>query len=122
MQEGDVNRRLRRSVSFVTGASAVIVALALMAVADGGGQLPGIGRVPIPGLPGLGPRTAAPAVPKEPAGGSATPPLSVSSQSAVPTPIVVPQPVSSAPATDLVRIDNPAPVTTPPVTVPPVDK
>ena len=36
MQEGEFNRRLRRSASFISSASALIVALALMAVADGG--------------------------------------------------------------------------------------
>jgi hypothetical protein len=120
VQEGDVNRRLRRSVSFVTGASAVIVALALMAVADGGGKLPGIGRVPIP-IPGLGPPSAAPARPRQPVGtpGSERP---VESRSATPTPIVVSEPVTTAPASDLVRIDQPAPVTVPAVTVPPTDK
>lgn len=50
MQLGDFNRRLRRSISFVVGAIAVIVALALMAVADGGPAIPGgqasIGRLP----------------------------------------------------------------------------
>jgi hypothetical protein len=113
--EGDVNRRFRRSVSFVTGASAVIVALALMAVADGGGQLPGIGRVPIPGLPGLGPRTA---LPREPVQTPFALPRRIASRSAIPTPIVEPEPTAPA---ELVRIDNPAPVTAPLVT-PPVAK
>lgn len=124
MLEGDLNRRLKRSVSFVIGACAVIVALALMAVADGGGKLPGIGRAPILGLAGPPRHKAAPPAPHEPV---KTPfasarPLPVASQSLVPTPVTVPQPVGPAPATRLVRIDKPAPVTPPAVTPTPVRK
>jgi hypothetical protein len=116
--EGDLNRRIKRSVSFVTGASAVIVALALMAIADGGGKLPGIGRVPVITLPGAGPRTAAPAVPHEPVQTPVASPRRIASQSATPTPIVEPEPTAPA---ELVRVDNPAPVTAPLVR-PPVAK
>jgi hypothetical protein len=52
VQEGEFNRRLRRSASFVASATALIVALALMAVADGGGgrftTSPVRGPVPAP--------------------------------------------------------------------------
>jgi hypothetical protein len=124
VQEGDLNRRMKRSVSFVTGASAVIVALALMAVADGGGKLPVIGRVPVLGIPGPASRAAAPAVPREPVETPGASPLllPVSSESATPAPLVAAEPVAPAPPTELIRIDNPAPVTTPLVTPPPVGK
>jgi hypothetical protein len=127
VQEGDVNRRFRRSVSFVTGASAVIVALALMAVADGGGKLPGIGQLPVLGIPGLGPRTAAPAKPRKPVETPNDSSRPIASQSATPTPVLFPEgagtnPSSTAPATDLVPIDNPPPVTPPLVTPQPVAK
>jgi hypothetical protein len=123
VQEGDVNRRFRRSVSFVTGASAVVVALALMAVADGGGKLPVIGHIPVLGIPGLGPRTAAPAKPREPADTPAISTRPIASQSAIPIPIQLPDgtettPLSTPPATDFVPIDNQVPVTTPLVTAP----
>jgi hypothetical protein len=121
VQEGDLNRRIKRSVSFVTGASAVIVALALMAIADNGGELPGIGRVPVITLPGLGPRTAAPAVPHEPVETPVASPRRIASQSATPTPIVEPEASAPSAPAELVRIDNPAPVTAPLVT-PPVAK
>jgi hypothetical protein len=124
VQEGDVNRRFRRSVSFVTGASAVIVALALMAVADGGGKLPGIGHLPVLGIPGLGPRTAAPERPRKPVDTPSASARPIASQSAIPIPVpggTETTPVSTPPATDLVPIDNAAPVTTPLVT-PPVAK
>ena len=126
MQEGDVNRRFRRSVSFVTGASAVIVALALMAVADGGGKLPGIGHLPVLGIPGLGPRTAAPAKPRNP-GDTPASLRPIASQSATPNPIHFSDgseatPSSTTPTTNFLPIDNLAPVATPLVTTPPVAK
>lgn len=123
MLEGDLNRRLKRSASFVTGACAVIVALALMAVADGGGKLPGIGRAPILGLAGPSTHRSTPPVSHEPVETPVAYPRSrpVASQTTTPAPVVQPVPVTSSP-TQLIRVDNPAPVTAPPVTAPTVGK
>jgi hypothetical protein len=102
----------------------VIVALALMAIADGGGKLPGIGRVPVLGIPGPAPRAAAPIPPREPVETPSVPAhlRPVESPSATLQPIVVPEPVAPARPNELIRVDNPPPVTTPLVTPAPVAK
>ena len=92
MLEGEPNRRLRRLASFIVSVCALVVALALMAVADHGG--------PIPGPQGLGRDSARGVAPRVP---STLPPE---------TPVARPRPVTppTTPTT---------PTTAVPVAVPP---
>jgi hypothetical protein len=119
VQEGEFNRRLRRSASFISSASALIVALALMAVADGGG-----GRLST--RPVLGPVHPPQVTPFEPP--QLPPDTSTATQPPRRQPAMqqppVQQPVVRTPATVLagaVRLVSmkPAPTGTLPPTAPP---
>jgi hypothetical protein len=58
--KGELTRRVRRLVSFVVGVSAVLVALELMAVADGGGKLPAVRPALAHDVADAAPRTVPP--------------------------------------------------------------
>jgi hypothetical protein len=133
VQQGEIKSRLRRLTTFIVSAAALVVALALMAVADGGGGKPaprhlagriaqgvvrpsiGADETPVarPG-PSLPPKAVQPAAPAAPP--VTTPPVTAPPAS---TPVV------RTPATPhvavIVRVELPPPAPTklaPPTTIP----
>jgi hypothetical protein len=123
VQQGDLGRRLRRSSSFIVSAGAVVVALALMAVADGGGANPGlqsaIGGIARAGSGhdrGVAAETPVARPTPAPAANRAnvTPPVAP----APPAPPVAVGPVQPALASVVLPMPAPAPISVPPASSP----
>jgi len=125
VDQGDFDRRLRRAVTFVVSVCALVVALALMAVADGHGT-------PLRASTALGPFLGAGHDPTlVPVDVPATTPRAIRTRppgptSTIPAPVVDPTPpVAATPATLVGRIEpepsstNRAPTTAPPTVTPP---
>ena len=131
MLEGEPNRRLRRLASFIVSVCALVVALALMAVADHGGPIPGpqgfgqnsargvVPRVPStqpPETPVARPRSTTPPTTAPP---TVPPAVPVAVQPTPPAPVDVPVPaVNPEPRLVDVVLPDPAPSTTVPPAAP----
>jgi hypothetical protein len=117
VDQGEFDRRLRRAVTLVVSVCALVVALALMAVADGNGAHLRAQTALGPFLGGGGEPATVPAVPVEtptsrPSGRRAHKPAPASIAPAPAATISAAPPVERTPATLLVRAVEPQPPTT----------
>jgi hypothetical protein len=123
VDQGEFDRRLRRAVTLVVSVCALVVALALMAVADGSGPRLRAQTALGPFLGAGGEPSTVPSVPVEtpvsrPNGGRARKPAPASIPPAPAATVSAAPPVEQTPATLLVRTVEAQPPAAPPTTTP----